>query len=1498
MIGLVGLIPTTTAANETSAGYITGTEVWSGGHTLTGDIVIQPGAKLIVQPGTTVNIPNGTFIDVRGALCAGDVACGANGMASNSSRITFNWQDPADPSAMGRCYGLFNNQHWNVDPSCGEGILIRNTVDVGYTKLNHVSLVNAYGIPSWVTDISEVRYGALVLDGASPTLSGLKFEGVNTTSLLLLDLASPDIVGGEFVTGDDASSLVGSAIQAYGAGSALNPLNLYSPVFTGTGNGCNDGDDGRHVLWAEKSFVYVDHAVIASGDYGMRFDDSSGIVKSATIDTDCNGIDVNNKRTVGGVDYKLVVEDNDISTGEKAPLTAFNRAWVDFIDNRIDGASGSSGVQISDSVVTISGGSIGPIGGWNGIWSIGESDVIVEGVTISGTAKEPLIAGEYHYGDSGWGVPYPTKNRMHVHGSNISSDGGQCESVKAWGGEFPCPAVHAFRSSLTLIDNDISIGGGGDGIRAIGAILDVRDNDITTNGTGALIKNHDTNYANQPEYGSLAFFSMNRWQNVGQTYNVTKSSVTVQSEQIQIPNPAAVAEMNSTDPVSLNWPDAEANDANGWVGKIWIPPCSEWPPQDFPLTMALNNNSTVFSFANLTGLSTSNIFIETSPNPRSVQIRKAEIVKFRALVSGVRVGGANILVEDARGDDLYSLVTDEQGWTQEISLASDFHLDINGTGPDYDNDGVGDWPDDHADDAGENSCNDGIDNDGDLLYDSADPDCHGSSREKSLYYITAYKFGKGYKRYSIEMDSQTGVLSEVIPLENLAPSLTVTQSDGHSFKKVVNFTGTAHDGEWDGIYGDDSMSLIQRNTLAQWDQKGVVEEVQVKDPFTNDWIDMRVATDISGSGGEVTYNNHPFRYWNFEFNMADRPEGDYTFEFRSYDGVDYSPIITRTIKLNTDPPTVIVNSPTNNSQISEGIVQFSGTASDSYNGIFGSDIQKIWFEVEGPPTLSQPDGYRNLFNKPGGTSWSAEWSVAHLPTGNYDIKIWANDSAFCSFEIGECYPDNYVHRSLYIDNSNSIPVVNLLSPYEGQIVTVSDNTIINGVARDTDGVVSYVEITILDMQSQLAGGGYAPLSEGTHSLVQNIDTSTGAWSVAWDTNWYATNEELIHNYHYIVQARAFDGFEFSDIAEVEIIIDNPPNANNQRPVFDSQSWPSSFTVYCDQESSGSAVDFDRCDTLEVDLSDYFSDPDGDVLKYYVKDDPDISADDDHRGAAKVNKDTGVMTFNPMTIVAGSGSGNTVSLENLSLYSVVFYAIDQTGQGDRESLPINLEVVGISFSAECTGIYLDETNESTYSAGCPDSISKSETLLYTGRGLPGATVVAKTSSNTLGSDKVDDNGNWLIPISGTRLKSGDNQIFFEYRGAEQPASNQNSDTNIQVGSGGDEDSGWLGTILIIIGVIVGLAILGGTFVFFFVEFEDYDEDDLDVTEAEVDPYAWAKQGQAAAAVGAAAGVAATQVVAQQPVQQQPVVEQATQPAVQGYPGWKWDAEQNKWVPDNQ
>jgi hypothetical protein len=56
--------------------------------------------------------------------------------------------------------------------------------------------------------------------------------------------------------------------------------------------------------------------------------------------------------------------------------------------------------------------------------------------------------------------------------------------------------------------------------------------------------------------------------------------------------------------------------------------------------------------------------------------------------------------------------------------------------------------------------------------------------------------------------------------------------------------------------------------------------------------------------------------------MSDYQETDYTFEFRSFDGIDYSPIISRTIKLNAAPHLLTVSSPSAGSTWSDGTVTF------------------------------------------------------------------------------------------------------------------------------------------------------------------------------------------------------------------------------------------------------------------------------------------------------------------------------------------------------------------------------------------------------------------------------------------------------------------------------------------------------------------------------------------------------------------------------------------------
>jgi hypothetical protein len=206
-------------------------------------------------------------------------------------------------------------------------------------------------MPRYVADLGENRWAAFILDGASPTLTEMSFSSINTSSVLVLDLAAPTFNGGSFEVGSDEviSSLAGNAVQTYGAGSPSGPVRFLSPVFTGTENGCSSEDNGRHVLWAQKSFTNIDHGVVASGDYGYRYTDSAGTINGNTIATDCTGIDLNGRRSISNTDYKVNVISNSIITGDNYPLTVYDAAYAHVEGNVMSGAAEGSGIQVVSS---------------------------------------------------------------------------------------------------------------------------------------------------------------------------------------------------------------------------------------------------------------------------------------------------------------------------------------------------------------------------------------------------------------------------------------------------------------------------------------------------------------------------------------------------------------------------------------------------------------------------------------------------------------------------------------------------------------------------------------------------------------------------------------------------------------------------------------------------------------------------------------------------------------------------------------------------------------------------------------------------------------------------------------------------------------------------------------------------------------------------------------------------------------------------------------------
>ena len=1405
-VALVGPATPVVAANDTTSGTISGTEVWQGSHDLTGDVVVSSGAKLIIQPGTTVTFPNGTHLDARGSICIGASSCGASGNANTAQKITFRWTEPSNSSARGECYGMSNGNEeiFIEDPSCFEGVLIRDSIDLSQTAIRYLTIDGAWGIPYYIDTLNEFRYGALVLDGASPTLREMEFTDVNTSSVLTTNLAQPRFIGGEYVVGnDDESGVDGSAVQIYSSGTPVTPLIMDSPTLVGTDRGCGQRDGGRPTVWVQDAFIEIDDADISVGDFGISLRYSSGSVTNSSINVNCNGVDIYSLKSVGTSDYYNIVASNEITTGEGTPVTAYGGAHADIYDNELSGASGGSGIAVYSSYANIQDNDIGPIGGWNGLWMLGSFDVIAENNTIHDVAKEVVLAGEY-----GSNAPAPSAARAYLANNTLSTDGtGACSSMTHFDGEFTCPAVMAFRSGLTMYDNVINAAGDADGIRAVGALLDIRRNTWNVPSTGAVIKHFNTGNAGSQQYGTLGFFTENSWNGVDMTYNVTKSAVTVQSETI----PSASA---GGDPVILSWPDQEAWPANQFQNAI-VPTevqecalCDNLTPRNFPLAISMDNNSTVFTFAALANLDLSSIFIETQPTPYAVQVRRAELVRYQVLVEGERVAGAGVLVEDALGNDLYDIETLDDGYTPWFSLPSDFHLDFRGLGG-------GDNPDGYANDEFEDSCTDGIDNDGDLVTDTDDPDCDyaAGTRELSLYRYTAYKFGSGLDRgeFTLEDSSYQGTAE----LLNLAPSVSVSQNEGHSFRKIVNITGNAHDGVLAAFY--------QTDELAQWDQKGYVHSVEVKDPFTGDWDNALVATDSSGAGmGEVTRNNHPFKTWFYELDMSSMAEGDYTFEFRSFDGITHSPIVGITIKLNTQAPTISVTSPSSMSTHSDDSVTFEGTAYDFYGcpEQCSMDVEDIYFQIVGP-------NFQVITPVSGGPDWSWTWDFGGQPRVNaqYTFTIWASDSDFCVGVIDEC---EATVLTLNIDNSNTAPFLSVTSPQNGDRLAVSETSVFEGVARDSDGTITRVDVEVLDIAN-----GYI----NVHSDAITDFASNGAFSQEWNSM------ALRHNAEYQIRMRSYDGFDYSEWIEFQITADNPPDAGNNQPVFDSSDWVDEITLYCELDSQSQ----DRCTLAEIDLMQYFSDADqNQELMLSVYDNEELTSDDEY-GVVFSIASNGEATYNPITM-----SFYDPEISGWSLDGVIFVASDPFGS-KANSLPVSINVIGLSF-------VVNEPEDSR--------IGDDEIAIFTGTGLPGKTVTATIGGNPVNNTVISSDSTWQMGIPGSRI-SGSATPQFKYGG-------ETYEPGFKITVSDDEGTG-IG-VMLILGVVILLGAIAA-FAYFFVEIEEEDEAEdstqvVDSEEREEDPYSRAKSEEEA-----------------------PSTQNERFQSHADHPGWLWDTVDQEWVPED-
>jgi hypothetical protein len=232
--------------------------------------------------------------------------------------------------------------------------------------------------------------------------------------------------------------------------------------------------------------------------------------------------------------------------------------------------------------------------------------------------------------------------------------------------------------------------------------------------------------------------------------------------------------------------------------------------------------------------------------------------------------------------------------------------------------------------------------------------------------------------------------------------------------------------------------------------------------------------------------------WTHNWDSTLAQDGIHTLYARSYDGQDYSPEVWVNVSVQNippnAPPTISITSPTDGSELS-GTVAVQGISSDP-----DGNVKKVEVRID--------DGGWN--SATGTVSWTFVWDTTLLDDGDHVLHARARDDSH------EYSPEKSI--TVNVDNTgNSLPEVRIIWPTGG---SVHGLVVVQGKAWDADG----------------------------NDTIEWIQVNTGAgWQDAdgildWSYQWNTTN---LNDGDYEVQARAFDGTDFSQIESVGVRVDNP-----------------------------------------------------------------------------------------------------------------------------------------------------------------------------------------------------------------------------------------------------------------------------------------------------------------------------------------------------------------------
>jgi len=196
------------------------------------------------------------------------------------------------------------------------------------------------------------------------------------------------------------------------------------------------------------------------------------------------------------------------------------------------------------------------------------------------------------------------------------------------------------------------------------------------------------------------------------------------------------------------------------------------------------------------------------------------------------------------------------------------------------------------------------------------------------------------------------------------------------------------------------------------------------------------------------------------------------------------------------PPTVAITSPSDNATVS-GTVSIAGTSSDSDNTVQGVQVKidsGAWIEATGT------------------TSWSYSWDTTTVANGSHTI----DGTDYSSIDSITVNVNNIP--------PNHKPTVEIIFPTDG--MSVKKTFTIHGTASDAGGnaTIQKVEIKIGDEEWKVVNG-------------------TTSWSYTWDST-------TVDNGNCTIQARAYDGQEYSNIYSITVKVNNEKGGSGGIPGFE------------------------------------------------------------------------------------------------------------------------------------------------------------------------------------------------------------------------------------------------------------------------------------------------------------------------------------------------------------